>query len=172
MYNKIIKILSVSTFALLLSACQGELQGHDLKLNRAQLQTYDSTGQKSEQVNFKHLKQIKEQGFNLNTVPDNKLPIQAQIYKAFNNKFTKHTNVLLIKSPQGQLNDTNDTSSLITTTNGNKLFAYNVSYAVYPSSTVKAMYTNREASNEKQQKTVNAKQITPSPDDNNEKSKK
>lgn len=229
MYNKIIKILNVSTFALLLSACQGELQGYDLKFNRAQLQTYDSTGQKSEQVNFKHvkveddpkldsaidlkygenkiiyskssliitekplinyydqyLKQIKEQGFNLNTVPDNKLPIQAQIYKAFTNKFTKHANVLLIKSPQGQLigvfigqnisfkqlNDTNDTSNLITTINGNKLFAYNVSYAVYPSSTVKAMYTNREASNEKQQKTVNAKQITPSPDDNNEKSKK
>lgn len=231
MYNKdkLIKILTVSAFAMILSACQGELQGHALSFSRAQLQTYDNTGQKTEQVNFKHvkveddpkidsaidlkygenkiiyskssliitekplinyydeyIKVIKQQGFNLNTVPNNKLPIQAQIYKEFKDEFTKHSNVLLIKSPQGQLigvfigqnisfkqlNDENDTSNLITTINGNKLFAYNVSYAVYPATTIQAMYTNKNASNEKQQKTVNAKQIVPSDDSSNKKSKK
>lgn len=228
--DKLIKILTVSAFALILSACQGELQGHDLSFSRAQLQTYDNTGQKTEQVNFKHvkvkddpkidsaidlkygenkiiyskssliitekplinyydkyIKVIKQQGFNLNTVPDNKLPIQAQIYKEFKDKFTKHSNVLLIKSPQGQLigvfigqnisfkqpNDENDTSNLITTINNSKLFAYNVSYAVYPSSTIQAMYTNKTATDEKHQKSVNAKQIISSSNDgSNKKSKK
>lgn len=228
--DKLIKILTISVFALILSACQGELQGHALSFSRAQLQTYDNTGQKTEQVNFKHvkikddpkidsaidlkygenkiiysessliitekplinyydkyIKVIKQQGFNLNTVPDNKLPIQAQIYKEFKDKFTKHSNVLLIKSPQGQLigvfigqnisfkqlNDENDTSNLITTINGNKLFAYNVSYAVYPSSTIQAMYTNKTATDKKHQKSVNAKQIiSSSNNDSNKKSKK
>lgn len=227
--DKLIKILAVSAFALVLSACQGELQGHALSFSRAQLQTYDNTGQKTEQVNFKHvkieddpkidsaidlkygenkiiyskssliitekplinyydqyIKVIKQQGFNLNTVPNNKLPIQARIYKEFKDKFTKHSNVLLIKSPQGQLigvfigqnisfkqlNDDNDTSNLITTINGDKLFAYNVSYAVYPATTIQAMYTNKTASNEKQQKTVNAKQIVPASDSSNKKSTK
>ena len=129
---------------------------------------------------------MKHQGLDPNNPPDAKLPIQARIYKTFKNKFTKHSNVLLIKSPQGQLigvylgqninikqlNTDDDTSNLITTINGNKLFAYDVNYAVYPATTIRAMYTNSNAPNEKLNKTVTAKQATPTDSNNSKKNKK
>lgn len=134
----------------------------------------------------KYIKLLKQQGFDPNNPPDVKLPIQARIYKTFKNKFTKHSNVLLIKSPQGQLigvyigqninikqlNTDDDTSNLITTINGNKLLAYDVNYAIYPATTIRAMYTNSNAPNEKLNKTVTAKQATPTDSNNSKKSKK
>lgn len=116
----------------------------------------------------------KQPNFNQNTF-DPAAITAGNIYNQYLTNTSKHKNAVVIKNSQGaliglfvarnlelkQLSAGDNNSTLIINLDENRVFAYNASYAVYPISALKAMFTKHNASNFKQQKTVKTKQTPP-----------